>query len=166
MIAPRIWRTFSTLDLWACLYLLIRRCSSCLNNSFNCVWHLLTAQCIDRDLQSKMNSSSIFLDHVDRQCPRFNTSAQDIFVADGDSFTLGEQDSVRIRTMGMKTNIQKHLRCALTRANGSVITSPAVIKNDLLTCDAFKVRIVHSSMVETCSVRCFMSAKSAKSSWH
>ena len=148
------------------LHLSIHRCTSCLNNSFNCVWHLLSAQCFDRDVQSKVNSTSLVLDHADHQCPRFNVSVHDIFVPDGESFTLGGHGPVRLMTRGMKTSMHQHLRCALTRTNGSVITSAAVIRNESLTCDAFQVRNTPISMIEKCSVRFSTIERLVKSSWH
>lgn len=111
-----------------------------MNNSFDCTWELLTAKCIDSDL-AKDTNDMIVNNSLINQCPRYNVSTKEIFVYDGDSFILGNKDRVIIRTVGLKSHIQKYFRCALTLTNSSIITSFGKLINDLIVCDPFQVRI-------------------------
>jgi hypothetical protein len=74
------------------------------------------------------------------QCPRYNISREEVFVADGDRFALGDPDRVIIQTLALKLDVQKYFRCVLTLSNGSVIVTTGRIHRDLLLCDLFQVR--------------------------
>jgi len=111
-----------------------------MNNSFDCTWQLLTSTCIDNDLIIEKNETLI-RHSLSNQCPRYNVSMREIFIADGDLFILGEKDRVIIQTIKLKLNIQKYFRCVLILMNGSIISSVGKIQNDLLICDPFQVRI-------------------------
>jgi hypothetical protein len=109
-----------------------------MNNSYDCSWQLLTSTCIDNDLIVNKTETIINKSLVN-QCPRYNVSIKQVFIADGDSFILGEKGRVRIQTVGLKSHIQKYLRCVLTLMNGSLITTIGKIQNDFIICQAFKV---------------------------
>ncbi len=111
-----------------------------MNNSFDCTWQLLTSTCIDNDLIIEKNETLIRHSLIN-QCPRYNVSMREIFIADGDLFILGEKDRVIIQTIKLKLNVQKYFRCVLILMNGSIISSVGKIQNDLLICDPFQVRI-------------------------
>jgi len=111
-----------------------------MNNSFNCTWKLLASICIDNDLIIEQNEI-ILKNSLINQCPRYNVSIKEIFIADGDSFILGEKDRVIIQTIGLKFHIQKYFRCVLILTNRSIITTVGKIHNDLLICEPFQVRI-------------------------
>ncbi len=109
-----------------------------MNNSYDCSWQLLTSICIDSDLIMNKNET-IINNSLINQCPRYNVSIKEIFIADGDLFILGEKGRVRIQTMGLKFHIQKYLRCVLTLMNGSLITTVGKIYKDFIICQAFQV---------------------------
>jgi hypothetical protein len=114
-----------------------------MNNSFGCTWQLLTGICTDSDLIFEKNHTKVnnwLIDHVNNQCPCYNVSINEIFIADGDSFILGKENRVIIQTTGLKMNIQKYFRCVLTLLNGSIITTVGTINNNRLICDPFQVR--------------------------
>ncbi|CAM4743164.1 unnamed protein product [Rotaria magnacalcarata] len=113
-------------------------CTSCMNNSFDCTWQLLTSTCIDSDLVVEKNDTVINSSSIN-QCPRYNVSKREIFVVDGDSFILGEKDQAIIQTIELKFTIQKYFRCVLTLINSSKITSIGKIINDLFSCDPFQI---------------------------
>jgi hypothetical protein len=114
-----------------------------MKNSFDCTWQLLTSKCLDNDLIKEQNDTIIINKSSINQCPRYNVSIKEIFIADGSSFSLGEKDRVRIETMGIKFHIQKYFRCVLMLINGSVITTRGMIKNDSFICEPFQVRILN-----------------------
>jgi hypothetical protein len=111
-----------------------------MNNTFDCSWELLTSKCIDNDL-IKEGNETIINRSLSNQCPRYNVSTKEIFIADGSLFVLGEKDRVIIQTMGIKFHIQKYFRCVLMLINGSVITTVGKIKNNLFICEPFQVGI-------------------------
>ncbi|CAF1076683.1 unnamed protein product [Rotaria sp. Silwood1] len=113
-------------------------CTSCMNNSFDCTWQLLTATCFDSDLITEKNTI-IINNSLIHQCPRYNVSTKEIFISDGDSFILGEKNRVIIQIIELKYNIQKYFRCILTFINSSIITSIGKINNDSLICDLFQI---------------------------
>ncbi|CAF1302859.1 unnamed protein product [Adineta steineri] len=113
-------------------------CTTCMNNSYNCTWNLLTSTCTDNDLNIEKNETIISNTSID-QCPRYNVSMKEIFIADGNSFILGEKDRVIIQIIKLKYDIQKYFRCILTLINGSIISTVGKIKNDLLICDSFQI---------------------------
>ena len=110
-----------------------------MNNSFDCTWHLLTSTCTDSDINIEKNESMISNSSV-HQCPHYNVSIQELFIADGDSFILGKKDQVIIQTLALRSSIQKYFRCVLTLINGSLISTEGKIRNDSLVCDPFQVR--------------------------
>jgi hypothetical protein len=109
-----------------------------MNNSYGCSWKLLTSTCIDNDLIVNKNET-IINNSLINQCPRYNVSIKEIFIADGDSFILGEKGRVRIQIIGLKFHIQKYFRCVLTFINGSLITTIGKISKDLIICQPFQV---------------------------
>jgi len=111
-----------------------------MNNSFDCTWKLLASTCIDSDLIVEKNET-IIKNSLVNQCPRYNISINEIFIADGDLFILGEKDRVIIQTIELKFHIQKYFRCVLTLMNRSMITTVGKIDNDLFICEPFQVRI-------------------------
>lgn len=110
-----------------------------MNNSFDCTWKLLTSKCSDNDLLNKTNEI-ILKNSSLNQCPRYNVSINEIFIANDDLFILGDKNRVTIQTNGLNFNIQKYFRCVLTFMNQSIITSIGTIQNDLLFCEPFQVR--------------------------
>lgn len=109
-----------------------------MNNSFDCSWKLLSSNCVDSDLIAHQNET-IITHGLINQCPRYNVSIKEIFVADGRTFSLGDKDRVSIQTSGIKSHIQKYFRCVLTLNNGSLIESVGKIRNNLLVCQPFQV---------------------------
>jgi len=111
-----------------------------MNNLFDCTWKLLASTCVDNDLIVEKNETIISKSLIN-QCPRYNISIKEIFIADGESFILGDKNRVIIQTIGIKFHIQKYFRCVLTLMNRSIITAIGKIQNDLLICEPFQVRI-------------------------
>ena len=109
-----------------------------MNNSFDCSWNLLDAKCIDSDLIFDKNETIISNSSI-VQCPRYNVSKHEIFIADGEQFMLGNKEQVVIQTISLKTNIQNSFRCVLILNNGSIISTIGKVQNNLLTCDPFRV---------------------------
>lgn len=110
-----------------------------MNSSFDCSWKLLSSSCVDSDLIVHQNET-IITHGLINQCPRYNVSIKEIFVADGQPFSLGDKDRVSIQTSGIKLHIQKYFRCVLTLNNGSLIESVGKIRNNLLICQPFQVK--------------------------
>lgn len=110
-----------------------------MNNSFDCTWNLLTSKCSDHDLINK-NNETIIKNSLINQCPRYNVSINELFVADGNEFILGDKNQVFIETIGLKSQIQKYFRCVLTLMNRSIITRQGRIQNNSLICAPFQVR--------------------------
>ncbi|CAF1616037.1 unnamed protein product, partial [Adineta ricciae] len=113
-------------------------CTSCMNNSFDCSWNLLDAKCVDSDLILDKNETIISNSSI-IQCPRYNVSKHEIFIADGEQLMLGNQEQVVIQTISLKTSIQNSFRCILILNNGSIISTIGKVQNDLLTCDPFRI---------------------------
>lgn len=124
------------------------RCTSCMNNSFDCSWKLLSSSCVDSDLIAHQNET-IITHSLINQCPRYNVSIKEIFLADGQAFILGDKSRVRIRTSGIKSHIQKHFRCILTFINGTLIETIGKIQNNLLICQPFQVPFLSLHIVFT-----------------
>jgi hypothetical protein len=90
-----------------------------------------------------MSINDTYIDHINDQCPRFNISVSELFISNGDTFQLGDYESVLISTMGIKMNSQKYFRCVLNRVNGSHIVSVGKINNETLVCDPMQVGNIH-----------------------
>ncbi|UJR28522.1 hypothetical protein I4U23_009760 [Adineta vaga] len=113
-------------------------CTSCVNNSFDCTWNLIEAKCMDNNIIVNKNDTLIS-NFSTYQCPRYNVSKYEIFIADGDEFILGNKDRVIIQTMALKYRIQKYFRCVLILNNGSLVLTVGKIQNDSLICEPFRV---------------------------
>ena len=112
-----------------------------MNNTFPCSWDLLSSTCMDTDLIVERNRTIITNSSVE-QCPRYRVSTDEIFIADSQSFILGSENRVTIRTIAMNFRVQKYFQCALSWNNGSVVTAVGRIYNNLLICEPFRVRFV------------------------
>ena len=104
----------------------------------------MKAHCIDHDvgLQNKDQLiNNTFIERNNTNCPRFNISTREIFIPDGSALTFGRTGAVNIFPISLRSIIQKHYRCVLTRSNGIPLITIGRLNESSLLCDPFQVRL-------------------------